>query len=202
MSQISVPASPVQTPRAVLDFRKRLTVLQSVLALQQNAQQNREIERQQNLSEFFQSSSAPPLEIDTILQSSTLLNEVVSSATASQSSSITDIVEGQRLNSIPPDQISVLNDPRSQVRFPDIISTDDYLDDPIKAQGLTEFYPPILTVQVSGSLTQFPRDIAQFVTVITNDPLNPPEVYSVPVTSPLYDRVKVDSFFDREFTEL
>lgn len=106
---------------------------------------------------------------------------------------------GQSPGAAGPAQAANQPDPLTRARYPTIEITNGYLNNPIEFVATQPFFDTSVTVQVSEDvLPQYPRDIAQFVTVqggVTS------LVYSVPQTSPLYDRLKIGSTIDSTFGE-
>jgi len=106
---------------------------------------------------------------------------------------------GQNPTAIPPAQSLNQSDPLATARYPTVVVTNGYLNNPIEFTTNQKFFDQSVTVEVSENvLPQYPRDIAQFVTVRADMTA---DVYSIPQTSPLYDRFKVEKTIDNTFGE-
>lgn len=109
------------------------------------------------------------------------------------------LAPGQSPNAIPPALSSNLPDAVKRARFPEVIMTDAYLNDPIQFETDPRLYRDSVVKEMdSGSLTQYPRDIASFVTV----PLGTtPRVYSIATTSNMTSRINVERYINYKFEE-
>lgn len=97
------------------------------------------------------------------------------------------------------DNVPVSSDPVFIARHPVILSTDAYLNDPIEFNTDQRLIPNTVVLQVSGSVAQVQRDVAQFLTVKMNGPL---EYLSISMESPLYDRTVYAKIINSSFSQL
>lgn len=96
--------------------------------------------------------------------------------------------------------VPVMPDPVYQARYPIIWATEGYLNDPIQFDPNEAFIQYQIPQQSDTGPFGVQRDIAQFLIVKINDPID--EKFSVLSFAPLYDRTKVSKIFDMEFREL
>lgn len=122
---------------------------------------------------------------------------------------------GQR---IPLELLPTEDSPYARSRYPRIIPTEDYLNveagtvDRIEFPVPRQFYrvaiPEIqwdsgLNPAVEDSQEElYSRDIAQFLIITTNRSTDITQWYSILTTSPIWDRFKVESLLDFDFSEL
>ena len=95
--------------------------------------------------------------------------------------------------------LPVVEDPIYIERHPVVLTTDSYLNNPIEFSTDRRLIPQTVILQASSSIAQIQRDVAQFLTVEINGPL---EYLSVSMESPLYDRDIYARVIDTTFTEL
>jgi hypothetical protein len=101
-----------------------------------------------------------------------------------------------------PDSSSLVVDTTAQIMFPEVLETAGFQNNPIEFFVPKPIIPQSLVDDLpSGSLPQYGRDVAGFVTVILNFGSLQPEVYSVYMNSPVYDRTQEERIFNSEFTE-
>lgn len=110
--------------------------------------------------------------------------------------------EGQLGNAIPPELIPNSEAPYYNVRYPTIVYSDDYLDDPIKFEVDRVFYRSQIPLQLPSGSREYERDVSQFVFVNIATPEDEKQWYSVLSITPLYNREKVENTIDFTFEEI
>jgi len=112
---------------------------------------------------------------------------------------IVSTVSGQNSNIPSSGDTSLVSNVTSRVRFPTVVITDAYLNDPIKFETDRRLYRDTVTVEIpSGSMTPYKRDIAQYVTV----PLGTiPAAYSIATTSGISNRIATERYIKSSFEE-
>ena len=133
-----------------------------------------------------------------------LLNQIVKFTPTTIEFDINKIGEN-----IPIDQIPTEDSPFSRARYPEVLPSEGYLDveagtvDRIDFPVPKQFYrEAIPEIQFGSNQKVYKRDVARFVSIVTNNPDDETEWYSILTTSPLWNRFKVDQRLDFEFTEL
>ena len=95
--------------------------------------------------------------------------------------------------------IPIIEDPVYIERHPVILTTDSYLNNPIEFNTEQRLIPQTVILQISASVPQVERDVAQFLTVEINGPL---EYLSVSMESPVYNKDIYARVINTTFAEL
>lgn len=114
---------------------------------------------------------------------------------------VVPVAPGQPLNAPAPQNMSLSSNPVDNVRFPEIVYTDGYLNNPIEFTTTRDFYNGPIPLQLSSGTTSYERDIAQFVTVPVNNINDGKKFDAILAISPIYDRDKFYRTFDVSFKE-
>ena len=102
---------------------------------------------------------------------------------------------------VPADEIPLEVDPAEQVRFPDIVFTDGYLNSPIHFTVPREFYDGIIPHATKRNQQVYERDIAQFINV-TIDPETTDEIiHPVLAVSQVWNRTQFARLLNTNFEE-
>ena len=114
---------------------------------------------------------------------------------------VANLDEGQIGGAIPPDQIPLGETDVARSRYPEIVYTEDYLNDPIEFKVDRIFYRGAIPAAVPLGSKSYPRDIAEFVSVVTNSN-HTPGWYMVLAINSLYNRLRVNDTIDKSIGEL
>ncbi len=96
---------------------------------------------------------------------------------------------------------SFISDP-SSIRYPSVVYTDAFLDNPVSFSSSIQFYDLTIIPQLPSGSSLYERDLAQFLNVTTNDTTDDPQF--LPVLSKTYitSRNKFSENINHKFTEL
>jgi len=106
--------------------------------------------------------------------------------------------EGEPLDSLP-----VLSYDTLKVKYPEIIYTDAYLNDPIRFVPESTLFDPPIPPRAYIDGKSYNRDVAGYMTVYINDEENPKnEDLYIQMISPTYQRYNYNRYIKKDFTEL
>lgn len=88
-----------------------------------------------------------------------------------------------------------------RIRYPNIIFTQEYLDDPIKFVADSRFFPSTVVQQFSELPDQLPRDFADFLEVNINS--DDPQLLTINLASKVVNPIQYKKVFGAraEFTQ-
>jgi hypothetical protein len=95
---------------------------------------------------------------------------------------------------------SFIADPTT-IRYPAVVYTDAFLNNPVTFSSSIKFYDTTIIPQLPSGADQYERDIAQFLSVRTNTPHDNPQYFPVLSKTYILDRAKFTTGINTKFTE-